>query len=92
MTRHYLACDLGAESGRLISGTLEAGKLSLQEIHRFANTPKRIDGSLHWNIPNLILELKEGLRKAGRVEPKYHHHDRQRNNLGPWRRRLQKNV
>lgn len=64
MTRHYLACDLGAESGRLISGTLENGKLSLQEIHRFANTPTRVDGSLHWNIPNLILELKEGLRKA----------------------------
>src|SRR5688572_23006620 len=67
MTRHYLACDLGAESGRLISGTLENGKLSLQEIHRFANTPKRIDRSLHWNIPNLILELKEGLRKAART-------------------------
>src|SRR5688572_1667950 len=67
MTRHYLACDLGAESGRLISGTLENGKLSLQEIHRFANTPKRIDASLHWNIPNLILELKEGIRKAART-------------------------
>src|SRR5687768_15514444 len=67
MTRHYLACDLGAESGRLISGTLENEKLSLQEIHRFANTPKRIDGSLQWNIPNLILELKEGIRKAART-------------------------
>ena len=67
MTRHYLACDLGAESGRLIAGTLENGKLSLEEIHRFANTPKRVEGSLHWNIPNLILELKEGLRKAART-------------------------
>jgi rhamnulokinase len=64
MRCHYLACDLGAESGRLISGTLVSGKLSLQEIHRFANTPKRVQGSLLWNIPNLILELKEGLRKA----------------------------
>jgi rhamnulokinase len=67
MTRHYLACDLGAESGRLISGAIEKGELSLQEIHRFTNTPKRVDGSLHWNIPNLILELKEGLRKAART-------------------------
>ena len=67
MTRHYLACDLGAESGRVIAGTLEDGKLSLQELHRFANTPKRTDGSLYWNIPNLILELKEGLRKAART-------------------------
>jgi rhamnulokinase len=71
MTRHYLACDLGAESGRLIAGTLENGKLSLQEIHRFANTPKRVDGSLQWNIPNLILELKEGLRKAAATGLKF---------------------
>src|SRR6187455_1029191 len=67
MKRHYLACDLGAESGRLISGTLEDGRLSLQELHRFANTPVREAGSLRWNIPNLILELKEGLRKAART-------------------------
>ena len=67
MKRHYLACDLGAESGRLISGTLESGKLSLQELHRFANVPIRTGSSLHWNIPNLILELKEGLRKAART-------------------------
>lgn len=71
MTRHYLACDLGAESGRLISGTLDDGKLSLQELHRFANTPVREAGSLHWNIPNLILELKEGLRKAARIGQKF---------------------
>jgi rhamnulokinase len=61
---NYLACDLGAESGRVIVGTIEGEKVSLQEIHRFANVPKRDHGSLQWNIPNLILELKEGLRKA----------------------------
>src|SRR3954462_8454959 len=60
---NYLACDLGAESGRVIVGTIEGEKVSLQEIHRFANVPKRDHGSLEWNIPNLILELKEGLRK-----------------------------
>jgi rhamnulokinase len=64
MTRHYLACDLGAESGRLVSGTIENGRLSLHELHRFPNVPVREQGSLRWNIPNLILELKEGLRKA----------------------------
>jgi rhamnulokinase len=61
---HFLACDLGAESGRVIAGTLEGGVLSLKEIHRFANVPLRVDGSLCWNFPNLILEIKEGLRKA----------------------------
>jgi rhamnulokinase len=61
---HYLACDLGAESGRVILGSLVDGKLSLLELHRFANTPVRENGSLKWNIPNLVLEIKEGLRKA----------------------------
>ena len=32
---HYLACDLGAESGRLMLGTLADGRLSLEELHRF---------------------------------------------------------
>jgi rhamnulokinase len=62
---HYLACDLGAESGRVILGSLADAKLSLQELHRFANTPVRQDGSLQWNIPNVVLEVKEGMRKAG---------------------------
>lgn len=60
---HYLACDLGAESGRLLAATLSDRKLSLREIHRFPNIPIRTADSLHWNIPNLVLELKEGLRR-----------------------------
>ena len=71
MTRHYLACDLGAESGRLMLGTVAEGKLLLEELHRFANTPVREGGSLRWNIPNLVLELKEGLRKAARTKLKF---------------------
>ena len=53
MTRHYLACDLGAESGRVIAGTLEDGKLSLQELHRFANTPKRTELKKKQTLPAL---------------------------------------
>ena len=30
--RHYIACDLGAESGRVMLGTLDAGKLTLEEM------------------------------------------------------------
>ena len=36
---HYLACDLGAESGRLMAGHLCDGRLRLEEIHRFPNQP-----------------------------------------------------
>ena len=68
MTTHYLACDLGAESGRLILGSLDAGKLSLEELHRFPNTAIKLDGSLCWDIPRLFGELKAGLRKAGALK------------------------
>ena len=64
MTTHYLACDLGAESGRLMLGTLASGKLSLEEIHRFPNTPVKTGTALHWNITALFDELKAGLKKA----------------------------
>ncbi len=64
MSRYYLAIDLGAESGRLMLGSLELGRLSLEEVHRFPNTPLRADGSMHWDIPALFNEIKMGLHKA----------------------------
>jgi len=66
MKKHYLACDLGAESGRLMLGTLDDGKLALEELHRFANGPLTAGGSLHWDIARLLGELKTGLAIAAR--------------------------
>ena len=39
MKFHCLACDLGAESGRVMLGSLAGEALSLEEIHRFPNAP-----------------------------------------------------
>lgn len=64
MTTRYLACDLGAESGRLMLGALNKGKLLLTELHRFPNTPVQDGDSLLWNIPRLYQELLAGLQKA----------------------------
>ena len=61
---NFLAFDLGASSGRAILGILENGKLDLQEIHRFPNGHKTVDGELFWDYPALAKELKEGLKKA----------------------------
>lgn len=63
-TKTYLAFDLGAESGRAVVGQLEAGRLTLTELHRFANTPVRMAGHLHWNLLGLWENLKVGLRNA----------------------------
>lgn len=62
--RNYLAFDLGAESGRAVLGSLEAGRLSLAEKHRFLNPTGRINGHLHWDLMAQWEELKTGLRKA----------------------------
>jgi len=64
MPTHYLACDLGADSGRLMLGTLDNGKITLEELHRFPNGPVKVSSALHWNIDGLFNELKAGLKKA----------------------------
>ena len=58
---HYLACDLGAESGRVMLGSLDDGRLELTEIHRFANHPVGVLDSLYWNVLALWQEIKHGL-------------------------------
>jgi len=47
MPTHYLACDLGADSGRLMLGTLDNGKITLEELHRFPNGPVKVSSALH---------------------------------------------
>jgi len=61
---NYLAIDLGAESGRCIVGTLDDVHLSLNETHRFANRPVRLNDGLHWDVLRLWLDIKEGLGKS----------------------------
>jgi rhamnulokinase len=65
MKTHYLACDLGAESGRLMLGTLAEGRLELTEIRRFPNVPVRDGDALYWNLRALLDELAAGLHQAG---------------------------
>ena len=63
-TANFLAFDLGAESGRTVVGRFDGERLSLEEMHRFANGPTRIRHSLHWNALNLFTEMKHGLAKT----------------------------
>lgn len=63
---HYVAIDLGAESGRAMLGTLEGGRLRLEELHRFLNEPVRLPDGLYWDAFRLFRDIREGLRKAGR--------------------------
>ncbi len=60
----YLAVDLGAESGRVIKGSVSNEKIELEEIHRFQNGPVEQDGSLRWDFEKLMNNVLEGLEKA----------------------------
>jgi len=62
---HHAAVDLGAESGRIILGTLNQGKLSIEEIHRFPNRMGEKDGKLKWDLRHLEGEILAGLKKIG---------------------------
>jgi sugar (pentulose or hexulose) kinase len=60
----YLAIDLGAESGRGLVGTLDGGRLSLEEVHRFANGPVDVLGALHWNVLGMYGNIRTALGQA----------------------------
>jgi len=59
--KHYVACDLGAESGRVLLGSLHQGKLQLEQVHRFPNGGVQLLGSLRWNVLELFQQIKQGL-------------------------------
>jgi rhamnulokinase len=68
---HYLAVDLGAESGRTIIGAFDGSRLELVENHRFPNggiTVPEYSGrsSLRWDVLRLWCEMKDGIRSAVR--------------------------
>jgi rhamnulokinase len=62
--RAYLAIDLGASSGRHVVGQFDGRKLSLVEIHRFANGPTAAAGHLYWDVLALWSHVLDGLRAA----------------------------
>jgi rhamnulokinase len=61
---HFLAFDLGAESGRAVLGTLDGPKLSVHEVRRFPNTPVSLAGHIHWNVYALFDEMKAAMKDA----------------------------
>ena len=63
-----LAFDFGASSGRAILGSLENGKIFLEEVHRFDNEPVMINDGFYWDLARLFHEVKQGIRKVKDVD------------------------
>ncbi|HEY4021162.1 MAG TPA: rhamnulokinase family protein [Pseudonocardiaceae bacterium] len=60
----FAAVDLGASSGRVMLADVGPDRLELTEVHRFANRPVRVDGTLYWDILGLYQGVLDGLRAA----------------------------
>jgi len=65
MTVNIAAVDLGASSGRVIWANYNEvdGKLTMQEMHRFANGMVRRHGQDCWDVDGLLENIQLGLNK-----------------------------
>ncbi len=61
------AVDLGASSGRVMLAEVGPGRLHLEPVARFANTPVRTPDGLHWDVLGLYAAALAGLREAVRL-------------------------
>jgi rhamnulokinase len=68
-TLSLAAVDLGAESGRVVVGRLGGDGVELEVAHRFANRPLWLPDGLHWNLPELLRQILEGLCLAAGSGP-----------------------
>lgn len=62
--KYFFAVDLGATSGRTIIGTLDGGKLTMEELTRFDNNLIETGNHYYWDIYALYFEIIKGLRLA----------------------------
>ena len=62
--KYFFAVDLGATSGRTIVGTLDDGKVRLEELTRFDNNLIEANGHFYWDIYALYFEIIKGLKAA----------------------------
>ena len=60
--KNFFAVDLGATSGRTVVGRLGDGKITLEELTRFANNLIEVNGHYYWDIYALYFEVIKGLK------------------------------
>ena len=72
-TLYCAAVDLGATSGRVITGSWAKNRLTLTETHRFQNNFHSLGVHYYWEIGSLWEEVRVGLRKAAAALPRRSH-------------------
>jgi len=59
-----LAVDLGAESGRAVSGRFDGKRLHLEELVRFPNQPVTVGDTLYWDIVGIHAHVGQAIEQA----------------------------
>ncbi len=67
-TTRHLAVDIGASGGKSLLGEWDGSKLTVREVHRFANRSDLIEGHLRWDIDHLDSEVARCQDLAGPVD------------------------
>lgn len=64
--KRHVAIDVGASSGRVFLGAIDAGELKLEEVSRFPNNAVDVSGTLCWDILHLYSDILNGIEIAAR--------------------------
>jgi rhamnulokinase len=62
--RVYLAADLGADSGRVMAGVFDGGRIVLEEMARFRTGGVRLPDGWHWDLLRIFSDIRAGLARA----------------------------
>jgi len=62
--KNVLALDLGASSGRGILGRYDGDRLQMEEIHRFHTGSGCLQGTLYWDILQIMEDVKRSVVRA----------------------------
>lgn len=63
-----LAFDFGASTGRAVKARFDGKTITYEEIHRFDNIPKIVDGHVCHDVDMIFAEIKTAIEKAGKVD------------------------
>lgn len=63
------AVDLGATSGRVMSGRISGERVEINELHRFPNGAVWVRGSLFWDVLGIHREVLRGIGEVARTGP-----------------------
>lgn len=63
-----LAFDFGASTGRAIKAVFDGKEIKYEEIHRFENIPKTVDGHICHDVDMILAQIKAAIEKAEKID------------------------